>query len=131
VKRAAAERLPLMEALFLGRGAWVLSGSVMDWGQPLVDRFDAVVFLSLDNDIRLARLHDRETKRYGVAIAEGGEREGDHQEFLDWASRYEDPAFDGRSRARHESWFGELSCPVLRLDSSLGVDELVDEIVGW
>jgi adenylate kinase family enzyme len=130
-KRPVAERLGLMRQLFLPRDAWVLSGSVLDWADELVDRFEAVVFLSTDNDQRLARLHAREHQRYGERIGPGGDREASHREFLDWASGYEDPAFDGRSRVRHEEWLAGLRCPVLRLDSSAPVADLVTEVVGW
>lgn len=131
VKRPVPERLRLMEELFVGREAWVLSGSVMSWGEPVVDLVDAVVFLSVDDETRLARLHTRESTRYGERIGPGGDREAAHREFISWASGYEDPAFDGRSRAQHEAWLAGLGCPVLRLDGSLGVDELVDRVLGW
>jgi len=45
-KRDAAERLQLMREVFLGRVDWVLSGSVDDWGAPIVPFFDLVVFWS-------------------------------------------------------------------------------------
>jgi adenylate kinase family enzyme len=131
VKRERPDRLRLMEELFLGRSAWVLSGSVITWGDPLVELFDAVVFLSVDNDVRLARLEERERTRYGAQIAPGAEREADHREFMEWASGYEYSTFDGRSRLQHEAWLARLPCPVLRLDSSLAVAELVDRVAGW
>ena len=30
------------------RTTWVLSGSTMGWGEDLISKFDAVVFLTLD-----------------------------------------------------------------------------------
>jgi adenylate kinase family enzyme len=131
VKRAVPERLRLMEEIFVGRDAWVLSGSVMSWGEPVVGLVEAVVFLSVDNASRLSRLHDRETQRYGARIDAGGDREADYREFMEWASGYEDPGFDGRNRAQHEAWLEGLTCPVLRLDSGLGVDDLVTAVVEW
>lgn len=129
-KRDPAERLRLMREVFVGRDAWVLSGTLMGWGDPLIDTFDAVVFVSLRHETRMARLHAREVTRYGSAIEPGGEREAAHREFLDWAAGYEDPGFDGRNRDRHEAWLAALPCPVLRVDSSRPVGELVAEITG-
>jgi adenylate kinase family enzyme len=128
-KRDVAERLRLMEEMFLGRDAWVLSGSLMGWGDPLIEHFDAVVFLSADHEVRMDRLHRREVTRYGASIEAGGAREAAYREFIEWANSYEDPQFDGRNRARHEEWLSTLTCPVLRLDSTRGVAELVAEIV--
>ncbi|MEO8329278.1 MAG: hypothetical protein ABI586_04660, partial [Candidatus Nanopelagicales bacterium] len=36
VKRPESERLPLMKQLFLPRDHWILSGSLMGWGDPLI-----------------------------------------------------------------------------------------------
>lgn len=46
-KRPEAERLELMERVFLPRKAWILSGSLMGWGDALMQRFDLVIFLSI------------------------------------------------------------------------------------
>lgn len=128
-KRDEAERLRLMREVFLGRDAWALSGTLMGWGDPLIESFDAVVFLSVDNDARMERLRLREAIRYGASIEPGGTHEAAHRAFMDWASGYEDPDFDGRNRARQEQWLANLPCPVLRLDGSRPVDELVTDIV--
>lgn len=128
-KRDAAARLRLMEEVFLGRDAWVLSGSLNGWGDPLIPYFDAVVFLSVDDQVRIDRLRRREAARYGDRIGPGGALEASHREFLRWAAGYEDPHFDGRSRAGHEAWLAALPCPVVRLDSSLPTTALVAAIV--
>ena len=130
-KRATADRLRLMEEIFVARDAWVLSGSLLGWGDPLVERFDAVVFLSVEDETRLARLHTREAARYGARIEAGGDRETSYREFMEWAEGYEDPTFDGRNRAQHEAWLAALPCPVLRLDSGAGVEELLGEVATW
>lgn len=130
IKRDVPERRRLMEEIFVGRETWVLSGTLMEWGGTVVDHFDAVVFLSVDHDLRMERLHAREAGRYGSSIEAGGVRESSHRDFMDWASGYEDPDFDGRSRAQHERWLSTLTCPVVRLDSTRPVDELVADIIG-
>lgn len=130
-KRPVADRLSLMNALFLPRDAWVLSGSVMGWGDPLIEKFDAVVFLTLAPRTRMARLERRETTRYGVTIEPGGGNEAGHQEFLTWAAGYDDDDFSGRSRPRHERWLAALACPVLRLDSAKSVPQLLAAVTAW
>jgi len=49
--------------------------------------------------------------------------------FFDWASHYEDGTREGRNPARHEPWLATLPCPVLRLDGSRPVAELVGEVL--
>jgi hypothetical protein len=120
-----------MNGLFLPRDAWLLAGSVLGWGDPLIERFDAVVFLTLATETRLARLKQRERLRYGDTIEPGGVNEAAHHEFLAWASGYDDEDFSGRNRARHERWLAALSCPVLRLDSAESVQRLLAAVAAW
>ena len=130
-KRDPAARLALMAELFLPRDSWVLSGSVMGWGGGLIEKFDGVVFLTLDPGKRMDRLGNRESLRYGDTIKVGGFNEQAHQEFLDWARGYDDPDFTGRSLVEHERWLASLSCPVLRLDSAQPVPSLLSAVHSW
>ncbi|MGW4598316.1 hypothetical protein ACWEOA_23880 [Streptomyces sp. NPDC004457] len=130
-KRSVAERIRLMEALFVPRDSWVLSGSLRGWGDGIADQADAVVFLSLDADARMDRLRRREIVRYGDTIAPGGDNEAAHQAFLRWAQQYDDSALVDRRRDRDERWLAGLSCPVLTLRSSEPVTRLVDRVTDW
>src|SRR5947209_9403615 len=65
-KREAADRLRLMGEMFLPRAEWVLSGSLTDWGDPIVPLFDLVVFLIVSVESRVQRLRERETRRFGA-----------------------------------------------------------------
>ena len=89
------------------------------------------MFLTLDAQVRLARLQEREVGRYGDAIGPGGQREQAHREFTEWAAGYDQPGFTGRSRVRHDEWLGGLGRPTLCLDSAAGVDSLVADVNGW
>lgn len=125
--REPAARVALMHELFVPREAWVLSGAMNGWGDEVLARCEAVVFLTLDPAERLRRLEAREqVRREGQEIDQEA-----WTAFRDWAQGYDDPAFTGRSRARHEQWLGTLDLPVLRLDSARPVGELVDEVLGW
>lgn len=126
-RRPDAERISLMEQVFVPREAWVLSGSMLGWGDEVVARCDAVVFLTLDPDERLRRLEAREqSRRAGRDFDEAA-----WADFLEWARGYDDPAFAGRSRAAHEEWLSSLECPVLRLDSASPPDVLRDAVLTW
>ena len=111
-KRAPAERVRLLERDMGDAGdAWVLSGSASGWGDPLIPRFTAVVFLWVPTELRLQRLRVRE------------ERENippdDREEFLAWAARYDEAGMEQRSRTLHERWLADLACPVIRLEGDL------------
>ncbi len=72
-------------------------------------------------EIRLRRLRDREARR--------GWDEGETEDFIEWASHYDDGMREGRNLPRHEAWLTTLRCPVLRLDGTLLTGVLVDRIV--
>lgn len=126
-KRPPLERVALMERVFLPREGWVLSGSVVGWGDEVVRRCDGVVFLTLDPAERMRRLELREQVRCERGPADEGAREA----FLAWARGYDAPSFDGRSRAGHEEWLGTLTCPVLRLDAAQTREALRDAVLAW
>jgi adenylate kinase family enzyme len=130
-KRDPASRLELMQAVFVPRSGWVLSGSMMGWGDALIPYLDAVVFVTLEPSERLDRLRRREWRRYGNRIDDGGDRATSYAEFLDWAAGYDDPDFDGRNRVAHEHWLAGLPCPVLHLDGARPVEDLLAEIERW
>ncbi|KRQ97627.1 hypothetical protein [Bradyrhizobium valentinum] len=126
-KRDVAERLKLMQDVFLPRAAWILSGSLNGWGDVLIPSFDAVVFLTTPREIRLQRLRAREATRFGAdAVTPGGWRRAETEEFIEWASGYEDGNVS-RSQAKHQAWLAQLPCPVLRMDGSRPLPELVAE----
>lgn len=128
-KRPIADRLRLMQEMFVPRDAWVLSGSLSDWADRLLPSFDVVVFLTVPTAVRIERLRAREIRRYGkAAVSPGGARYVVAADFIDWASHYDEPDFASRSRSRHEAWLAGLTCPVLRLDGEQPTAALVEAV---
>jgi adenylate kinase family enzyme len=123
-QRPAADRLQLMREMFLPRADWVLSG-----GEELLPYFDLVVFIKTPREVRLQRLRAREATHFGAeVVAPGGWRHEETESFIEWASHYEDGTREGRNLAKHEAWLAALPCPVLRLDGSRPVSELIAEV---
>lgn len=126
-KRPEAARRELMREVFVPREAWVLSGSMLGWGEDIVRECDAIIFVTLDPTERLRRLEAREVHRR--AGADFDEEAWDA--FLEWARGYDHPDFDGRSRVAHEKWLDQLTQPVLRLDSAYPTEELLAQVLAW
>lgn len=130
-KRETADRLRLMREMFLPRSGWVLSGAIEGWGDSLVTYVDLVVYLSTSTEIRVQRLRAREAAHFGAdAIAPGGWRNKEFEEFIEWASHYDEGGREGRNLARHQAWLAVLPCPVLRLDGSRPLAELIADVRG-
>lgn len=128
-KRPPADRIAIIESEIDGEENWVLSGSICSWGDPLLRYFTSAVFLHIDPVIRMARLAERERRRYGARILPGGDMHVQHQEFMDWAGSYDNAKAPIRSLDLHERWMRRLLCPIIRLDASRPVDELCDEVL--
>ena len=124
-KRPVEQRLKLLEAE-LTRDSWVLSGSLMGWGDALVPSFDLVVFLYVPPDVRLERIMERERQRYGADIDPGGRMHENHKVFVDWARGYDTADSEGRSHARHRAWIDNLPCPVVEITGVPTVEESVE-----
>src|SRR5262245_50276488 len=127
--RPREERLALLQSALDASPRWVLSGSLCGWGDSLIPTFELVVFLVVPTELRLARLQARELVRYGgEAIGPGGPLYPAHQEFLDWAGRYDTGDLEMRSRARHEAWLAGVPSASIRLEGSESVPEQLKQI---
>lgn len=129
--RSMPERLNRLEAALSASPGWMLSGSVVPWGDPLIPRFTLVVRLTLDPAIRMARILAREAARYGTRIEPGGDMEQANRAFLAWAAAYDTAGMEQRSQVRHEAWLARLPCPVLRLDSAAPVAALCKAVLDY
>jgi adenylate kinase family enzyme len=128
-RRPRAERLALLLRRLPADGNWVFSGSAIGWATALESAYDLIVFLRLDPEERMARLRRREAARYGARIDPGGDMAPLSAAFFSWAAAYDSAGPAQRSLAAHEAWLSGQTTPVLRLDSAVAVDTLVEAVV--
>jgi adenylate kinase family enzyme len=123
-------RVHLLRADLEAISGWVLSGSLANWGDALIPHFQLVVLVRVPTELRIARLRERELRRFGPgALAPGGVMHRSHIELIDWASRYDDGDQSIRSRRLHDAWLSSLPCRTLQIDGSGPVEALVDELL--
>lgn len=103
----------------------IISGSMVSWGKQWESAFDLAVFLYLPPEIRMERLRNRETERYGKLLQTDEPTISSSKAFLAWAAKYDDPDFEGRSLTIHNQWIKKLTCPVLRIEGDTTVSERV------
>ncbi|MBY5364019.1 adenylate kinase [Rhizobium leguminosarum] len=127
--RDADDRIRLLLDEVARHEGWVLSGSALKWGRPIEPLYDLIVFLRIDPELRMTRILAREIARYGNRIRPGGDMAVKSGEFLEWAASYDRAGPERRSLAAHEQWLETQTAPVLRLDSSLGIDDLAAEVL--
>lgn len=125
------ERLALLWERLAAHPSWVLSGSALKWGDPIVPLYDLIVFLTLDPTLRMQRLQMRERARYGHRIEPGGDMVEASAAFLAWAAAYDTAGPEQRSRVAHEAWLAARTVPVLRLDSAQPLETLTAAVLSF
>lgn len=114
-RRSPEERSDMFRAAISGVERWVLSGSLLRWGDELTPLFDLVVFLHVPAEVRIARLVARERQRYGTEIGPGGRLHDSFKTFLTGAQGYETGAHTVETLANARAWLARLRCPVLEI----------------
>ena len=120
-QREKSERVRMMKEDIEKYENVVLSGSLSGWGDALIPEFTLVVRIVIDNELRLERIKKRESERFGDRIAPGGDMYEHHLEFMKWASKYDTAGVEMRSKAKHDEWQKQLTCPIIVVD---GAEEL-------
>lgn len=106
---------------------FVMAGSMSSFHQAFDPFFDLMVFLDLDQEIRLQRLHQRELEQFGERILAGGDMYEEHRNFLTNSARYDS---DGSpNRQSHLAWAEEVGCPLLKLNGADSVATNMERIV--
>lgn len=118
IKRDIAQRLVLMKNDIAKWKKVVIAGSLVDWGDELIPLFTLVIRMETEAKVRIERLKKREEERFGKRIEPGGDMYEHHQEFIRWASAYDNGGLNMRSKAKHDEWQKLLLCPLIRLDDS-------------
>jgi adenylate kinase family enzyme len=120
------ERVKLMNAAIAEHPKCVISGSLCGWGDVFIPRFDLVVFIDIPTDIRIKRLETQKAERFGERICKGGDMFDNHIDFIEWAKKYDTNSPPERCRKLHEEWFKLLQCPLVRVDGTKPVAELLE-----
>lgn len=129
VQRSRDERSALLLRDVNAAGEWVLSGSMIGWGDALAGEFTLAVYLRIDPELRMQRLLARERDRYGARVEFGGDMHEQSQTFIEWARRYDTAGFEQRSRMLHEFWMKSLPCKLLRIECDAPSSEWADVVL--
>lgn len=112
-------------------GSYVVSGSIFSWCPEGFNNRDLLVFLSLDETVRMERLRKREMAQSGLHDIWLDENQTYTNDFIEWCKTYwteEDKSMAGTYS--EQLYQIELSAsPVLKLDSSRPIEELYVEVL--
>lgn len=132
VKREVEERLAMMRNDILNNDNVVISGSLTDWGDPLIPFFTLAIRLDTPTDLRISRIKKREREQFGSRIDVGGDMHENHLEFVEWAKSYDTGDVNIRSKALHDQWQKLLQCQLIELNGGEDLDvnfEIVKKVL--
>ena len=99
---------------------FVLSAVKGDLGEEIVRKYHLVIYLTAPWEVRGERIQRRSYDRFGIRVEQGGDLYEQEQAFLRFAK--------GRTDVHIEKWLETLTCPVLRLDATRPIDEILQQI---
>lgn len=102
-------------------GDFVLSSVRASWGWELESLCVLAVWLRAPLDVRMARIDQREKARFGDRVLPGGDMYEGQKRFHAMAA--------GRDEAMVEDSLRALTCPVLILDATHSMTEIVNHVL--
>ncbi len=127
--RSQAELQELINKALFTQNTWIISGDPSEWGVGIADKLTHIYFLECPTNIRVQRLNEREFKKQGELILEGGQNYENHQSFIEWTKKYDEGGVSGRTRPKQEKWIASLNCQVYQFSTDQSVNTLVENIL--
>lgn len=124
-KRESSERQKLLSTDIAKANKCVITGSLCGWGDIFIPIFELVIFVDTPTEIRIERLKERERLQFGDRILPGGDMYENHNEFIEWAARYDTVGFEQRSRVVHIEWLKTVTCLVINVDGSKPLKNII------
>lgn len=132
IKRSPLERQQLLKVDIAKHERCVISGSLCGrgdcWGDIFIPLFDLAIFVDAPTDVRIKRIQEREYEEFGDRILPGGDMYENHSDFISWARSYDTGGINQRSRALHLKWMENLTCPILMVDGTKQVIDVLSTI---
>ncbi|MFA6236693.1 MAG: AAA family ATPase [Bacteriovorax sp.] len=121
----------LLKNAISSHSSWVVSGSLISWGDTIQNEFSCAIYLYVPMHERIQRIKNRERKRFGERIEVGGDMYEGHSKFLEWAKQYDEGLLSGRSKPRHEAWMKTLKCPLLKIEGIFNEADLLSKTITY
>lgn len=128
--RPEPERKILLLKTLPESGPWILSGSLCGWGDFLIPRFNLVIWLRVNQSLRMERLRQREAERYGQTMGICDNIGNKSQMFLSWAEAYDTSVEVSRNALKHAEWLKKMTCPVFIVSNNGSFEETVNKVQG-
>ncbi len=100
---------------------FIISGVTMNWSDEILSRIDIAFWVQTPLEERLKRIQEREEKRFGARVLDGGDMFAQQMEFRN--------IVEHRDSKVVEDCAMKLGCPVIVIDGTLSVIHNLEKIV--
>ncbi len=115
--RSYEKSVALLLDIFEKENNVVLASVTGNFGKEVMEQINCAVYIEVPKDIRIKRVYERSYERFGEKIREGREYYKQVKAFHEFVL--------SRDENLVENWLSTLSCPVLKVDGTLPVQENV------
>ena len=102
------------------RDCFILSGVTGNYGDKIVSMYKLAVFLSAPSDLRMERIQNRVLDKYGEIAMTDSDVKKNTETFIEFAQT--------RDLSKIVEWADTLTCPIIYIDASKPIIDLVQEI---
>ena len=102
---------------------YILTGVTLNWSEKILSTIKVVFWLKTGTDERVRRIKDREEKRWGDRVAEGGDMYEQQKSFRELIAGFTDE--------KVKDSIDKICCEVVELDGSLPVQRNMEVIKKW
>lgn len=96
---------------------FVFSAVKGDYGEKIIPLYDYAVWIEVPKEIRLQRIRNRSFQKFGSRMLPGGDLYEKEEAFF--------AMVEGRTENYVEAWIQTLHCPVLKVDGTKSVEDIV------
>ena len=100
---------------------FIISGVTMNWSDEILSRIDIAFWVQTPLEERLKRIQEREEKRFGARVLDGGDMFAQQMEFRN--------VVEHRDSKVVEECAMKLGCPVIVIDGTLSVIHNLEKII--
>lgn len=100
---------------------FIISGVTINWNDEILSRIDIAFWVQTPLNERLKRIQEREEKRFGARVLDGGDMFAQQMEFRN--------VVENRDSKVVEECAMKLGCPVIVIDGTLSVIYNLEKII--
>lgn len=123
------EACNLLKEILDNNKSTIASGLFYPWSESLINRFDLLIVLETNKEVRKRRIIRREYEMYGDRYKFGGDMYEQFNSFLNWAMDYDTSTDKLGSKKETDKWAQKFKCPVLYIDGSKLLKSKIDIIL--